>query len=364
MSTDKWNEFKQRHMKAPILKSACESAILYAVPSGLVQILKDRRLLDPAAIAFEWELAGLTGGGFWNGHPFAYAPLIEPAVKGVPSAREKQIDARLQVTRDALDDLAHGNCDLATRQASRERSEQLRAERDEKLATSWSAYAGWLIMDRGFRSERDSLRHKWHAIIGQQGRFPEYPVSLIGEEPACDEDFSADCNAEFRFFYRRWGLDGFATWELPLPMRPEVNNLFYSVDEPRSTIRNMNGLALGSAGVLMFLPWCMLRDKKLSVRDVVNMAGGFQECDHVAEWLRVLPHHKSKWGPKRFADMLRIYKYGILALAARYPDLTWSQIDWALATYLRLSLQSVEKNRQKLTLALQSVDKPVTSPKR
>jgi hypothetical protein len=296
------------------------------VPRQLVDLLGREKVLDREELQFERDLANLTGGGFLYGRRFGYPPLLEPAELGSPSResiqQKKEDEKRTTRIAEMIESL-DGDSEVAEkrRQLLDRQSEKFNSE----IVGKQAAYVGWLITNKTFRAECDLLWEHWNKEVEKAKRFPYFPLSLMGDEPTPDPTFSRECAAAFDFFYRRWGLESFVTWHLPLPMRPEVNHLIYAIGQDAlgqagTKTAARNAMGLGNAGLVLFLPWCMLREKRISIRDLVLQGGQWKAVNHVAEWLQLDPQHNKNWGPKRCALMLRIYRYVELALKSRYGE--------------------------------------------
>ena len=66
-----------------------------------------------------------------------------------------------------------------------------------------------------------------------------------------------------------------ASWDLPILMRPEL------------TLPSLYQLSdLGEAGVTIFLPWYLLRDKDLTVRDIASLRRIREIPQGVEPWVR------------------------------------------------------------------------------
>ena len=222
------------------------------------------------------------------------------------------------------------------------------ADRDAlqaKIAARGVGYCGWLSTHAQFRRDRDAFRDKWGEKISALGRFPTYPViDLAGKEPViakADREYYVD----YLCFYRRWCIHTLATWDLPVPMRDDI--MTSSMYSPSS---------LDDAGITMFVPWHLLRNKDITLRDIANLRG-------VPNTLRPWVDGKPKnWGPLRSTLLLEIFFYLELALRQRYSDQlsnNWSRIEDALSRYFQARRrvtfsetdsfsESIKKARQEL----------------
>jgi hypothetical protein len=137
-------------------------------------------------------------------------------------------------------------------------------------------------------------------------------------------------------FYHRWGPESFLTWDLPLPIEPELHG-FTSYSPP----------ALSRAGVNLFLPWSILRDGQLTLHELAAHLRTAQNPDHLSGWLKAT----SETGQlmyKRFHDLLVLYRYRELALASRFGDRfsrVARRLDRAFAQLLHLTEHSAKQLR-------------------
>ncbi|MEK6237960.1 MAG: hypothetical protein N2C14_24880, partial [Planctomycetales bacterium] len=194
---------------------------------------------------------------------------------------------------------------------------------------------GWLVTDDCFRRECASFCHRWRTEIERRG-LPALPFSFLGERPSVaeeDREFYSECQQ----FHCRWGLDGLVTWDLPRPMRAELTDpALY----PLSSV--------SSAGVTLFVPWHLLRDRSLDLHQLADHRRVLDAPKHLTSWL---DKESKDWGHERFATMLRLYVYLDLALKRRYGDRLkgrTGKIDEALTLYLfgrNADVDSVRKIR-------------------
>jgi len=97
------------------------------------------------------------------------------------------------------------------------------------------AYTGWLVTNPEFRQDCDVFWMRWKSTIQGLGGFPRPPMSLMGEKPPQPREEYRDFYSDYENLCMTWGLDGFATWDLPRPMRPELGSpsLLLSSGDPR-----------------------------------------------------------------------------------------------------------------------------------
>ena len=110
-----------------------------------------------------------------------------------------------------------------------------------------------------------------------------------------------------RSLYRKWGLQGLATWELPVPIRPELTK---PSALPYSELSS-------EAGMLLFVPWYLMRDKDVKLHELADVRRTMGAPPDLDDWLDGEP---ANWGYERFGLMLQIYVFLELAIARRYGD--------------------------------------------
>ena len=315
---DVWREFTGKHKGHRFLK--CNP--LYAIPKELVAELRKLRFFSPEDVAFELDLAALTGGGFWKRVRFGYPPLNEPVEIGAPLQSSIELEGRAaQADSQLLDLLFPVNENSDIERARRKEYQRDAAKFKEKVMHAQAAFAGWLVGDRQYRTELAGLKSRWQEEVDRIGGFPQFPLSFFGETLDLSRDFSRECQSDFHLLFRRWGLETIVTWDLPLPMRPGIEQVL------------RNTLGLGESGLLAFFPWCMLRNRQITVRQLAQSSWRQDPPKHLSEWLQLSPADNKKLGPVRYERMLFLFRVLELALRPRYGDSpAWNQskIDQAL----------------------------------
>lgn len=296
------------------LRNACpdhpalEEDTIYALPERLITTIQAEipGFFTKKAKVFERILAK-AGGGLFLKRAFSYEPLHNPVSAPVLSAEEDQLEERIRKSDEEIRRLVDSSMIESGRTCVQ--IEKYR-KRDSLMAEHFDnhrwGYAGWLATHATFRQERDRFRQKWGLHITEMGKFPIVPPRYSVEPPSSNPELDRDFDVECTYFFNRWGLESFATWELPIPMRPE---LF------RSGIYSLR--VVEDAGITIFLPRYLLRDPDLKVRELLEHELTFPPQPHLQEWLDHKPKH---WSYSRYATMLRLYVYLELGLAARYSD--------------------------------------------
>jgi hypothetical protein len=341
--SDPWIQFERRHRGNPFLRQDP----LYALSEPLLDLLVGTtagsrvksdaaapRFLTEAEEEFERDLARTVSGGFFYRRPFPCLLLPSPA-----TARQAEADRQIRTLQ----------CDLMQDEGThRQRAEQILAEGaryEEKADRRAAAYAGWLVTNPLFREECAALRLEWGEYIDAQRGFPAPQETFLGF-PVGPPGPGGEPAAHFRRFYRRWGLQSFLTWDLPLPMRPSFVGPTF---EPTA--------GLSEAGVNLFLPWYVVRDGQFNLRDLVKHLHQFRNPEHLGGWLNTPTTKREKLGDTRFRNVFILFRYQNLAIQSRYGDRSgWdaARQDEVFARLLKRSEESVRHVRLYLQKQLAS----------
>jgi hypothetical protein len=300
-----WAKFAKRHKGNPSL----QLDPLYALPPRLIDVIAgksegprvDRTGVAPGLwteqeVAFERDLAQTAGGGFFCRQPFDCLLLSPPA-----DPRVAQAEGEIQTM------LAENLEDEGVHPARAKAILDDDASYREMAGLRAAAYAGWLVTSKQFREERDALRERWGEHVQQERRFPALRLSFLGGLVVLREQQGGEAYAHFALFYRRWGLETFLTWDLPLPMRPAL----HGAGLPHTA-------GLSEAGVHVFLPWYLLRDGRFQLKELARHLQDLRNPEHLAGWLETATASRGELGDTRLCNLLVLYRYQKLAIAARY----------------------------------------------
>jgi hypothetical protein len=291
-SSAAWDQLQAKHPDHPAL--AAES--IYSLPPKLVEAIHHEipKLFTDADLAFEQDLAELAPSGFVERMPFGYPPLLPPSANDRPS--DDLVHTAKQTAASLRELLAE---DMRNRGMANDAIDHYFAyqhdQRQQIEVRRWS-YAGWVATSRKFQQERDELREHFLEMS-----LPSLPISLIDADDTDSEDY---CTLSARMFLQRWGLEALATWDLPIPLRPELTEpaLYPTV-------------AFGDAGLHLFIPWYLVRDKDIRLYDVAEHNRLVTMPAPLNDWL---DFQEKYWGHKRNTTMLRLFVYLELALRRRY----------------------------------------------
>jgi hypothetical protein len=325
-----WQTLAAKHPGHPAL---AEEAV-YAVPSALIELIcqKVPSVLTAGDAQFERDLTAASPSGFFRGQPIDYAPLGY-SLPSIAEADEKVRASTARVRQMLIDDaVSRGAPPKLVDEVFTATSQ----EREFVRETTWG-YAGWLATNSAFRSEFAAVRAQ---LIGakQAAQLPAMPITITGRS---HDSRPAEFHKLWLPFLQRWGIDRMATWDLPVPLRPDLTTpSLYDMAHVRA------------AGVVVFMPWHLLRLRSL---DIYAMAGREQLLrlpSGVAPWLNPKEKH---WGVKRYHAMLQMLVYLELGLKRRYRERLHrrtKKLDVALSSFLKLDVDSVRKIRQRMAKRL------------
>jgi hypothetical protein len=337
-----WAEFARRHAGNPFL----DVDALDALPDELIN-----------AIVKEVP-------GFFSQDQQTFERDLAKLGRGAQDLGTKQTEHERQLHELLAEEMKRGGAN----QLQIDRYFEAEAERYQEIESRVEGYCGWLVTDPQFRSERDELRRKWGEHVEAWGGFPSQRHSYLGEpswsagpqpaqvvrEPHWTEDQWVQevtrVNAPFEpfwIFYNRWCLEQFVTWDLPQPLRPE----FYG-------FTTHNTFVLSAAGVNLFLPWHLLRDRKFTLQNLAAHLKKINKPTHLEGWLT---KGRDKLGLVGYRRLYVIYRYWHLAITTRYPERILGNteaLDRAFAAYMEVSndsdmgAESIKKIRLKLAKRL------------
>jgi hypothetical protein len=319
-----WQKFAKRHKNSPFL----QLDPIYAVPERLLDAVKGQApgLLREGEERFERDLARTTAaGGFFHEQVFPC-----PLSPSPPTAAQQKLQRKLDALQAELME-RDGRSQLQI-----DRHFEAERKREQDAALRAIAYTAWLVTDPTFREELAGFRDAWGTRVATERRFPAHRHTLLGEAagPTDREE------ASLLTFYRRWAIETFSTFDLPIPMAPQVSAITYA-----------DTVSLAGAGLLTFVPWYALRDGRVTVKDLSKQLIAIQRPAHLDRWLARADGSGKRLGYSRLRHTLVVYRYWLLGLAARYRERLngcTEGLDRAFARYLGLGEDSVKKVRLSL----------------
>jgi hypothetical protein len=323
---------------------ALQADTIYALPESLVVEISEEipKFFTDAERQFEQDLTKTAGAGFFLQRRIAFDLLPLSTLDAEETQKQQESDERhVKAQRDIqqmMDEEMRADGATPEDIAAYHKTERKMLERMEERR--W-AYAGWLVTEPAFRADIQAFRSKWNARIVALGAFPVFPMSFFGERSPSPSTSDREFYDDYLILYKTWSLHCMATWDLPIPMRSEMAQpSFYDLGK------------VSDGGVLCFVPWYLLRDKDLKIRDLTEHTLMYRPQPHLKGWL----NDKGGLGYDRFTVMLKMYICLELGLKARYGERmkgNMEKLDMALGRYfiedgssLNISLAMVESIRK------------------
>jgi hypothetical protein len=210
------SDFKERH--ADWLRKTPPDQPVYRLPDSVIQVLGRpgyRRvpILGTTDVAVEEKFNVLCSEmraiGIWADRPVTFVCLGAPL--GLPPLTKARIKSLGWSAAQAL-----------------QAQEAVRKANDASLRLK--GYIGWLVSDRQFLAERDSLAERWRNFTREQR--PSFPLRRLVALPELPRDAVPaakeiiDFQSMLDAFLDRWSLVQLVTWDLPEPQGPLMPALF------------------------------------------------------------------------------------------------------------------------------------------
>jgi hypothetical protein len=333
-----WIEFARRNAGNPFL----EHDPLYSLNEPLIECIKGELpdFFSAEQEGFERDLINSASFGFFNRQAIGITAKERVPDPQTGLSAQDHLESKLQSFKESTAGmLSHDGLNDAEIVAHFQQQTGIQ----DTIDTRKHAYAGWLICNRVFRDEVAEFRVAWGKTVAKVGRFPAYPRFPYSMDSVTDrnKEFREAC---FRF-YLRWGLDRLLTWDWPVPMEPDFAvGLFENID------------VLSGAGVMVFVPWYLIRGEKLDLQLAIQLASTNFNGEHLREWLgRHAGNRSDEKGEISFARILWIYRYHELVLKRRFGQTLQKNIqrlDRAFAAFIRRDEDTVKKLRLTLNRQL------------
>jgi hypothetical protein len=314
-----WAELQKKHPNHRFLNINP----IYAIARPLINLIVARipDFWNSADQSFERDLVRLGEGGFYHQSPIPRPP--EPTASSAAiSTQQQQADAAVTELL-AENGLNPTQIDAVFKRAKKRSDFQNRRS---------NAYTAWLVMNPMFRSERDDLFRNLPPAIRNARRLPAHEISLI---PKADRKKRVPTDLlRLHVFYNRWGLRTFLTPDLPVPMPLQEFDL---------VVGDVSSLA--SAGLVLFVPWHLIRDGGVRLQDVSAELRRRTQPRHLEGWLG---RGGGRLGYTKLDRIFVLYRFLHLALRQRYPNQLQSRmntLDEIFGNYLHAGADSVKKVR-------------------
>ncbi len=307
-----WNQLGPQRKK--MLKE--HRGAIYSLPATLIDVLQEMpkkagaKFFTQGEESLERELSRVAGNGFVFKNPFGYPMFpIEPEDREPTEAdkRQHQLDESIEFLMEQ-EMAASGRTRLET-EAYFAASAAIAKLVDVRRA----AYAGWLVTNPHFREELARLYEVFGEAVKSVGRFPQLPKYIFRQQTEYSKTDNVGLRTAFSLFYRRWSIDRLITWDLPVPMDPQlVNRTLYRVED------------LDVAGTTLFVPWYLRRDEQLKIAEVLEASRIYSSPNHLAAWLDKKPKNL---GMKRYGLLLQMCICLEFVLERRYPNKLVNRIE-------------------------------------
>jgi hypothetical protein len=334
-----WQRFAKRNAGNPFLVSDP----LYALSQEIIDAIKVQvpSFFTKVQERFERDLAKMASFGFVHRRVVGRTEDDEvTGVGGRPSLEEREEKTAAKINELLAEELKQTGAD------DDEVNDYFkgRAELRERTVARKAAYAGWLILNPHYRTEVQAIRKKWGEKVSDIDQFPRLPMWAL-PDPTDTVKLPKGFREDFYDFLIGWGLDTLLTWDWPIPMEPDLNfGLRERMDH------------LTSAGMILFVPWYMLRGWKLDVREVVQQSRIVSTPDHLQHWVNKRSVKKGDdLGDVRYATVRWLYRYHELALMQRHEKAcrrNLQRLDRAFANVIKREVDTVKKLRKELWRAV------------
>jgi len=316
-----------RFLRFPQIKAR----YFFTLPDALWDVVigrlgKDR--FGAEALDLERELSRICGdhssvAGFWQGRAIAYS-LLRPLPEEVPSA----------------DDAAW--CGWESNQAKLDNTMRRYEEQSKGFAKATRAYAGWLLTNRMFVDEHDTLFAEWSEMVQRWGLnrlgilLPTKGL-LRGDDPTADPRWT-DYSVAFEEFFSRWRLLGLAAPYLPIPIQPLMGGAM-----PMSVLTQLNR-ARGAFCLPDTFPVSSRDDLRNMLEDALR---GSEGPDHLKDWQALIARDNSAKKPLgKFARLLEVQHYWRI-FRRRHPRAIHRKLGLlkvALSEFLKTSTDSIHRD--------------------
>jgi hypothetical protein len=328
-----WDAFSRRHAGNLFLKHDPLYALTEPLIESIKQYIPDFFSADEEQ--FERDLSRTASFGFFLHRPLG--STAEPREHGNgQTLNERQQNSALRINQMLAEELRRTG---ANREEMSTYFEQ-RADQRETIVARQDAYAGWLVLNREYRDDVCHFREAWEPAVRAIGRFPRLPMRY-GTDPTDEVELPSEFRDACYDFFCLWGLETLATWDWPVPMEPDLDT-------------HLRGdLNLPSAsGMLLFIPWYLLRGNRLDLRKVVQQSRLASAPDHLLDWVnRRADRRGGDLGDVRYATIRWLYCFDELVLARRYSaacEGNRQRLDLAFADVIDRDEDTVKKLRREI----------------
>lgn len=287
--------------------TALKGPTVIALPPVLLERIQeiDANFFSAEELHFEQRLASRGCTGYFEGVEFTYSILETPRLQRGSKAASPYQGLQKRSAANLL-----------------ERSPSSPFEIQSELARRRRAFAAWLVTHPQFRKDLQSFQSRWGVRWKGQLQSKRTAAGLMNSQTQANGRKSAFETAYLRFCSEH-SLESLAAGFLPVPS-----------DSPMLVEDSSEANLLPMSGVLVFVPWHLLREDTIALRDIVFGFGRTLLPQLLREWIG----DESNFGILRYEAMLYLYLYRQLAIAPRYPSKLHGKtdvLDGAFGRYLR-----------------------------
>ncbi len=319
--------------------------IIYALPLALIDALRTHapNLMTEADAHFEKRLRARCVSGFWARQPFfsdildgTRIELEEFEASAVFQERFRRADQSYRETRNII----------ATdrfQPAIEKQRDRISAELESRVRLRLKGYAGWLVTHHQFRLEMQCFITSHERLMKRQFELAPWHLEHLPVRPGDGPDEIRHFRLDGSRLLSRWSLS-----EMPVPGLPEPNRLGYMTTD----VIPDNGAT--ATGFSVFVPWPLLVDKGLTLREIGDYYQNKRDLTHLEDWLQ----GERNWGYERFSKLLELDVYRRRALIARYGDRLDNQVeavDRAFAYFWDSASEISKRNRSNSRLSIDLV---------
>jgi hypothetical protein len=302
----------------------------FTLPRELLQQLtakvgEDR--FDAELLKMEYNLSGKCRDhssciGFWRGHGINFQ-LLRPASDLTDDFFIQGMAQFGKTASDAKDILALGQ------------------QRLEWTSDVRRGYAGWLMTNKSFLDEHQTLFQQWADEVAKQG-IPNMGPVLHDAQSFPDAELAEGTFREFlrafEEFFIRWRLDG-----LPAPFAPQPMGVQLPVVDLRPVLGHMQ-----QGGTTFYIPDICPVPSRDKLREIMEEALRDQNSPaHLKEWLEIVhSDNVAKNQIPRYGRILEIQHY-MRALYARHAaalERKKSAVVVVISLFLQVSDDTVERD--------------------
>lgn len=306
---------------ARLFPESCEP--LYAIPQSMLDGLESRsraHLLSGAALNAEHELTEHCCTeqivGYSHGWSVRFDLLDDP-------------DRKAQSVRALVEEFAEMRGDPPP---SRRTLMQFQLQ-SAGIKRAQRGYAGWLVTNQRYRQELRQVQEKWSPPARRFG------LPMVGTLWHAPKSFrKSKYRMALAAFFERWQLEGLASFELPVPMGPEL-----PVVDPKPMIARMR-----ACGTTLFLPDTFPVPSREEIRSIGLNVQAQRADAHLRDWINIVRREGNRTGVARFGQLLAVH-FCWAIVRSRYSNLVKrnaERIDAAVGQYVNCAPDTVRRFRR------------------